>query len=351
MHPMALIPAADTIPVASWWFEVLGILTIAVHFMMVNMLLGGGLVSAYLGVFKRETATAKAISNKLPTLFALTVNFGVAPLLFLQVVYGQFFYTSAVLSAVWLMGTILLLILGYYSLYIHQHRQTGEQEKSPIFLFLSLVMILLISLVLTTALATMEHPELWDAYFTNAAGTLVNYFEPTTAPRYLHFLMASIAVGGLFVALATDLGWIKTNTDETKTLGLKVFTTATMLQMAAGLWWLMALERDVMLQFMGDNAGATGLFVFALLLAFLALSSGFKGQVKRTAVLTGLTILAMSGVRAMLRMLTLAPFFTADSLPVRDEYAPLVMFLAALAAGLLAIAYMLKLAFKPGLGR
>ena len=349
MNPMTLVPAPDAIPVPWGWFEGLNILTFALHILMVNILLGGSILAAYLAFADKDNPMSGALSNKLPTIFALTVNFGVAPLLFLQVTYGTFFYTSSVLSAVWFMSVIAFLILGYYSLYINQARIKSKPEAIPFWLLVGLVFIFFISLVLTSVIATMDNPDLWGEYFINAKGTILNFFEPTTVPRYLHFLVASIAVGGLFSAVVA--GKMKSlppeKTEKAKRTGTRLFATMTMIQMAVGLWWLIALEREVMLQFMGDNTLATVVFLVAVALTIPALMSAFAGNVKMTVVWTVLVVLAMSGVRAMLRIFTIDPYFSPTSLEVTNDPSSLVLFLVTLVVGLGVVAYMLKLAFKP----
>lgn len=347
MNPMTLVPAPDAIPVAWEWFEGLNVLTFALHIIMVNILLGAGILAAYLGLTDKDNPLVQGISCKLPTIFALTVNFGVAPLLFLQVTYGHMFYTSTVLSAVWWLSVIALLILGYYSMYIHQHRVKKQPETKPVFLVIALVFVLCISLVLTSVLATTDNPGLWGEYFTNAKGTILSFFEPTTVPRYLHFLVASIAVGGLFAAIIAGRlkGVSPERAEAAKQMGMRLFATMTMVQMATGLWWLIALPQEVMLKFMGENALASGLFLVSVLLTIPALMAGFGGKVKSAAVWTFLTILGMAGVRAMIRNFTVDPYFSPASLKVTGEYSPLVLFLATLVLGLITVAYMLRLAF------
>lgn len=348
MDTLALIPNADPIPVAWWWFEGLNLLTFVIHIVMVNAVVGGGLLALYLWFSDRTEPLAGVLAGKLPVFFALMVNFGVAPLLFLQVLYGQFFYTSAVMAAVWWLSVIGLLILGYYSLYIHQYRLKTAGSKVPLFLGLGMLLALCVSLVLTSVLSFMERPEQWVGYFDNAQGTVLGLFHAETAPRYLHFLFSSLAVGGLLAALLA--GWDKRLqgdvSEKARTVGMKLFTTATMLQMATGLWWLLALERDVMLQFMGDNPLATGLFVVAVGLTLPALSAGFRGKPKEAAVWTLITVAAMVSVRAMLRSFKLAPYFSPKDLVVNLEFSPLLLFLITLVLGLVIVAYMLRLAFR-----
>jgi len=73
------------------------------------------------------------------------------------------------------------------------------------------------------------------------------------------------------------------------------------------------------------------------------------GVSKKPGLAVGLTIatvLAMAITRAQVRLLTLAPYFSPANLPVKNEISPLLMFVVALAVGLAAIAYMLKVYAK-----
>jgi hypothetical protein len=219
----------------------------------------------------------------------------------------------------------------------------------PGFLFLALLLILCVSLVLTSVLATMETPFNWAEYFTNPQGTILTFFKATTVPRYLHFLLASMALGGLFAALlAVWPGQFPGGAaDRARTLGMKVFTTATLLQMAAGLWWLMALPQDILLRFLGGDVLASGLLLAGVASTVPLLLAGFAGRPKSAALWTVVTVFLMAGVRAKLRSLSLAPYFSPGDLDVAGEVSPLVLFLIILVLGLIAVGYMLRLAFRP----
>ena len=79
---------------------------------------------------------------------ALAINMGVAPLLFLQVLYGQFFYTSTVLMATYWLSIIFLLIITYYSIYIYKLKY-GTGGEGILFLGIPVVMMLVVSLLFT----------------------------------------------------------------------------------------------------------------------------------------------------------------------------------------------------------
>ena len=66
------------------------------------------------------------LGRLLPTVFAFTITLGVAPLLFLQVMYGQFLlYASSILIGVPWLAIIGIVILAYYGVYFFSMK--GEQ--------------------------------------------------------------------------------------------------------------------------------------------------------------------------------------------------------------------------------
>jgi len=181
-------------------------------------------------------------------------------------------------------------------------------------------------------------------------GWLLNLFEPTLLPRFLHFVLASLAIGGLTLALAATYGRNRgTEAAEAAVFsGMKWFTTCSILQMSAGFWWLVALDRPVQLTFMGGNVGATVLIVLAIGMTAPLLAAGFKRKPLAALGWTVAIVLAMCGVRAIIRGATLAPFFAPQSLAVTGETSPLVLFLVTLVIGLAAVLYMIKLFLRPG---
>jgi cytochrome b561 len=76
--------------------------------------------------------------------------------------------------------------------------------------------------------------------------------------------------------------------------------------------------------------------------------AGLRGNLPAACWLTGATVLAMAGVRAVLRAVTLAPYQTPEALKVTGEYSPLVVFLLAFALGLAGVGYLITLYRRAG---
>lgn len=116
MEFASLIPAPDALPIHWLWLQLLLTLTTFIHLVAMNLMLGAGIIGLATPHSSggEVVALRRDIGRTLPITIALTINLGVAPLLFLQVLYGQYFYTSSVLMAsLWLgMAVIFLALVG-----------------------------------------------------------------------------------------------------------------------------------------------------------------------------------------------------------------------------------------------
>lgn len=337
-----LIPAAEAIPSPWGWFEALLLLTFVLHVLFMNLTVGSAIIALTGHFTGRQKDLARELGHRLPTTLALQINMGVAPLLFVQVLYGQFLYTSSVLMAGWWLSAIAAVILGYYCLYIHAAKFESGPGLSRLALVLSLVMLLYTGFLLSNNMTLMLRPEAWAVYATNPHGSFLNVADPTLWARYTHMIVAAPAVAGLYAAL---LGGKKRRLDWVEH-GLKWFTRLTMAQFLAGAWLLFSLPRPVLLAFMGRDHLATGLLAAGVLAGLAALLAGLKKSTGAAAWLLVLTVALMAATRAQVRSLTLAPYFTPTSLPVTGDQTPFLMFAASLAVGLAAVAYMLRVYAK-----
>lgn len=343
MNP--LIPAPDAIPVAWGYFQVLLMLTFPLHLLLMNTVLGSSAVSLYARLKGGETQVrlAHELAKILPFLIALTINFGVAPLLFLQVLYGHLLYTSSVLMAIYWLGVPLILIVAYYAVYLYDFSFTTLGRRGLFLIAPALAIFLIIPFMFTNNMTLMLEPQQWAAYFGNPGGTVLNTGNPALWPRYLHFVIGGTAVGGLFVAL---FGRIKAKRDPLLgelaiRLGMNLFTALTLLQIMVGFWFLISLPLPVKLLFLGESWYHTALLAFGLLLALLALGAGFRRNVLLSAILLAPLGLIMVFIRDAVRTGYLKPFFDPALLRVMPQYSPLILFSVTLIAGIGVIVWML----------
>ena len=352
MDPALLVPQSDAIPVSYGWFQALLILTFVLHLLLMNTMLGSSIIALIteFGSTKASPPLNHKISRRLPTTIAFTVNFGVAPLLFLQVLYGHFMYTSSVLMAVYWISVIGLLIMAYYSAYLYNFKFEALGGSRAIFIALTTALLLIIGFFFTTNMTLMQRPDTWPRYFTNPRGTLLNMGDPTLWARYLHFVMASVAIAGLGQAILAKWRPAHGASDAKQDidLGLRWFSAATVVQILLGFWFLMALPPDKMQLFLGNNTLATVLLGIGLCTSLGALIAGLLQRVWLAAGTVLATVVVMVLMRDILRQAYLAPYFSLSDLTVVKQYSPMLLFLVAFAVGIGLIAYMLKLAFVAG---
>ncbi|MFO7728788.1 MAG: hypothetical protein R6X11_10730 [Desulfonatronovibrio sp.] len=349
MDPAGLIPVADSLPTHWGWFYFFIILTFILHLLLMNTMLGGGIISLVNHIRKGNKACpeCKDFALKLPYKIAFTINFGVAPLLFLQVLYGQFIYVSSIMMGVYWLSIIGIVIIMYYSAYIYDFKYDQWPGLKVYFLGIMVVLALVVAFFFVNNMTLMLNPEEWTGYFDNRSGTMLNLGDPTLIPRYLHFVVASIAVGGLFMAITWKF---KQDPKAASYIeqGMTWFVYATLVQIGVGLWFLISLPQEIMLLLMGGSALHTAIFLLAILSVILVLVFGFKKMVWPTSACLVLTITFMVIMRDLVRNAYLAQYYHPSERTVVPEYAPLFIFIGVLVVGLGAVFYMLKLAFEAG---
>jgi len=337
MDPRLLIPAPDTIPVPWGWFDALLHITFVAHILLMNAVVGGAAIALAAHLRGSNMALAKDLSTKMPTALALTINMGVAPLLFLQVLYGNFVYTSSVIMAAWWLSVIILVMAAYYGLYIYDFRFDTSGAR-PLLIAVPLALLVCVGFLFSNNMTLMLDPTRWTAWFDNRTGTLLNLGDPMLLPRWLHFMVGALAVGGLAVAL---LGRAKGDQDYVRT-GLTWFTRATLAQLVFGVWFLLSLPDPALKQFLGGNITSSLLLTGALILAAASLVTAFRGNVPGTLFWTVLTVAAMALVRDRLRDILLSPYQDIRSLAVTSEYSPMVLFLAVFLLAIPVVAWLVR---------
>jgi hypothetical protein len=244
----------------------------------------------------------------------------------------------------WL-SAVGLVILAYYGMYLFSLRHDGLGRGRTLVAGASALLLLLVAFVFVNNMSLMLRPEAWAAYFGRPDGTLLNLSDPTLAPRYLHFVLAALAVGGLFRAVVAA-GRGKKGLDSPADAeagvrrGMRWFSLATLAQLGVGAWFLVSLPREVMLLFMGRSPLPTAALVVGLAGAGLALAFGLTRRVRLAAWTTGATVAVMAVLRSELRAALLGPYLPAEGPEVVFQRLPLLIFLAALAGVLLSIGAM-----------
>ena len=346
MNPAHLIPTPDLLPVPWGWFQLLLSTTFLLHLLVMNIMLGWAIIAFCNHAFKESLPDdTLLISQKLPFTIAFTVNFGIAPLLFLQVLYGHFMYTSSVLMAIFWLSIVGLLILAYYATYIYNLQFTRLSGLHTLISGSIALFLLTITFFFTNNMSLMVSPESWLRYFDHPEGMMLNFADITLLPRYLHSVLASVAVGGLTLGLYHDWQRRRGNSAAASLIpsAMNWFSYATIANFGVGTWYFGSLPTSIR-----TVTGATGAFLLIFLLAgiaaaILSLIYGLQHRVRPAAGSVLGAIICMVAVRELVRRQTLAPWFSTSDLEVVPQYSPFILFLLIFAAGLLLIWWMIKL--------
>lgn len=357
--PILTIPEADPLPLPApgWMLWFLLMLTFLLHILPMNFVLGGSILGGISEALGRgggrphHRTLVAWLGKATPVAVAAAISLGVAPLLFVQVLYGRLFFTSSVLMAwPWLL-IVPLLILAYYGAYLRAFKGENLGSAGPVVGWVSVVFFLIIGFTFSNNMSLMLRPDLFRVkYFQGAGGLHLNLGDPTLIPRYLHFVIGALAVAAMVVVVH---GIVRRRRDpEYASWSIRYgsiwFVAATVVNMAVGLWWLVALPRETMLRFMGGSTAATVIFILAVILALAVLMHMvLVSQSSRPRVLTlsGVVILclllaAMVLTRDQVRRAALE---TAGFRPVAwvaPQWGPILLFAVLLVAAIGAVIWM-----------
>jgi len=355
-----LIPVLDAagLPGPPWLFHILLVFTFFLHLVFMNLTLGGTLLAAiahFRGGGRRDDFRC-VLSSRLMAInnygISLTITTGIAPLLFIQLIYQPFFYTATILLApIWL-AMLLLLTVGYYAAYLYKFRGTPARgQGGGLWLSLSAVMFLLIAMIHVAVHLVHAQPERWGALADGAWRVLA---DPTYWPRLLHFVFAGIGFSALVtvwwaVRRVQEGSDVATNT-EIAGWAWRWALWSTVLQVVDGFILLLLLPQAVLRGIMTGGLSTLGPLTAAILvgIGLLMMLSRATNPVDSPGLVTGtvaamtLTIAVMSVTRHQVRALYLAPSTSASDFLVVPQWGNFVVFVLLLAAGLGTVAYMVR---------
>jgi hypothetical protein len=309
----------------------------------------------------RRLAQAMLVTAKIAVSVAIVI--GVAPLLFVQVVYDPFWYTSNVLSAWWVIGVIVLLIAGYIALYIFywkNHDIVADGGKGGVWMVLSIALLLAVGFIVHSLTNQMLFPEHWMGWYApqgvvNPDGHSLHYWH---LPRFLFFIALSAPVTGAWLygyrrylqgaqeADAAYLGWLRGLAQNLMLIGGVVAVLIGALWMvtlpekmawfASSIWLLMAvvaLAAVVALPLVLRDRIDTGVWGYGIF------GAGAVG------------LIVVGAAREMLRFVTLLGSHGYDAMDYRinmDWYSTALFFTTFGVVGGVTLAYLLTVAWQAG---
>ncbi|MFC1513490.1 hypothetical protein ACFL5P_00600 [candidate division KSB1 bacterium] len=358
-----VIPTPDVLPIPApdWLFLFLLIFTFLIHLVFMNCLFGGTIYAAISYIKGKKDPNSAYLSQKMfnfmPVVIAFAVNFGVAPLLFAQTLYGHLLYSSSILMANYWFAIVPMIITGYYGAYLLKFKW-DKLKKSHIYVTSGVALIFsAVAFMFVNNMTLMLTPQEWfEHYFKNPATGSLNWGDMQIYPRYIHMLLGAVSVSGVWIMIigarrkTGDAEW----SDWAVKKGYKVFLWATMINILIGVWFLLAIPGNIAMSFLGRDAAATITFVFSLVLLAAAIiylrkaskspeniRSTFYGAGFLLGVLTLMIIM-----RHQLRAFYLEPVFTLDQLHSEPQWMAFSIFAVFLVIGFAAAGYMIRVVLK-----
>jgi len=182
--------------------QALLVVSFLAHILFVLLMVGGSLltvVAELLGLRRPDyDVLAKEIAATITVNKSLAVVLGVAPLLVINVFYTEYFYSAnALTGTAWIM-LVPLVTLAFLLGYAHKYSWTRLAASKPLHVALgasAAALFLFIPLVFLANINLMLFPDRW----TQVHGFLSALWLPNALPRYLHFLLAAVAITALFL--------------------------------------------------------------------------------------------------------------------------------------------------------
>lgn len=338
-------------------FQGLAVLTFALHIVFVNLVIGGALVAAW-GHFSKDelwNRLSRTLAKATTISISAAIVLGVAPLLFVQVIYDPLWYTANLLSAWWTVVFLLALIIGALAMYAFYLRRRKDLQRAGSFGLIAVACFLVAAFIIHTISMEALFPGEWQSWFysgtkMNTDGTGLYAFE---FGRLMHFIVPALLNIGIFLMLYAWYFRPRPDIDNEDLsriarLGLQLARFAVVLTALVGVWWLLIVPDS--LGFLSNHGLLAGI-VFSLGLMFLLFRAGRNpaGYAPHAALLSVVTVVFMSLARESLRMGYLEPFaYSVYEYPMTIDWGSTALFLGTFVLGAIVVAYLLRLAFTTG---
>ena len=346
-------------------FLILGVLTFALHIAAVHVMLGAATLTLR-GAFSKDynwRRLANAMLTTAKIAVSVAIVLGVAPLLFVQVVYDPFWYTSNVISAWWVIGFIITLIAGYismYAFYWKNHDMIANGGRSTYWLVLSILLLLTVGFIVHSLSNQMFYPERWLEWY--APG---GHIEPGGKElhqwhlsRFLFFITLSAPVTGAWlIAYRRYLqGSNETNQQFLKfilVLAQRLISIGGVLSLVIGAIWMFTLPEKMMW-----FAGSFWMWLaVAALISVVALPIALRDRLDQSwwgygVFLAGAVALIIVGAsREILRFVTLLGSHGYNALDYKinmDWYSTILFFTTFAVVGGVTLGYLITVAWQAG---
>lgn len=333
----------------------------SLHVVPMNLWYAGTLLAVVLGTFGHGhvKTVGHHIARVLPFALAFGINFGIIPLLFIQVAYYQFFYPATVLIAWPWFAVFWIVMVAYFSVYLYR---LAIEDKGPVRVgrklgWLSAGAFVVVGFIFANALSLMAGPDRWWGIFKSAniaggaTGLALNWTDPTLIPRWLFMFALAVMTTAVFVAV--DAAFLS-GRDEEEYCGYALrfagvlYSAGLLLFVAFGSWYIFG-TRPFALPLAIRNPVMRIIFPLTMLspgLPWLLLVLQRHGLSRKLVALIGIAqfgVVALNAIsRQWLQNVELSPYANLAARPADLQVGALVVFLTLFVGGLGLVAWMLS---------
>lgn len=299
-------------------FQLLMVITWVFHIAFVHLTLGAG-VLAIVGFIKRHNKDWEQLSIAMTKVAKVSVSMavvlGVAPLLFTQVIYDPQWYASNVLSASWVIGFIITLIIGYtlwFAFYFNNHE--GAAGSVIGFALVGLGLMLFDGFIMHVLSYQSLLPEQWINWYApngnvDTSGSVLHAWQ---WQRFGYIVLLSMVMIGAYLMAYAD--YFRTRTDMhgnylawARNMGARIAVAGIVISLPLLLLWYVDLPVHV------ADLTAVPFIVLAAIGAFSLIFFWSERNNRfdhgyRALLIYGSIITALAALREMVRIAYLQPF-------------------------------------------
>lgn len=191
------------LPMPEWVLVVVLVFSFLLHILFINLMIGSSILTFWYEIKGKKNndfdRLAREIAATITVNKSLAVVFGVAPLLSINVLYTLYFYSANALTGnIWI-SIVPWVAVSFLLFYLHKYSWDRLSDNKPLHLSIlgvGILSFLFIPFIFLTNINLMLFPEKW--------GEINGFFDamtlPNVFPRYFHFITASMAITGFFLA-------------------------------------------------------------------------------------------------------------------------------------------------------
>ncbi len=337
--PLSPTEVLTSLPAPVWFLLSIKAVGFYLHMVFMHIWLAG--IPTALFFRKTYPDISKRLLDVLPFVVAFGINAGIVPLLFIQVLFANAFYTATILQAWFWLSVIPLLLVGYYGLYLSR-LERWVRFSLPV----SFITFIGIGVIFASALTLMTHPDSWAQIFrkTTVFGAVHGFYLALSKTAVLRFfLTAGMAFQTLALFLMIDKeGFFgsKKLVHINRKIFFTMYTGGTLLFLGAG--FLYARESALQLsQLLYQGARFSFLLSFAGFI-YLVIRPG-RLQVLIALIAHGVHLGVQVFARQVVQYRLLSSTSSISTWPLRMDWQGFFFFIATFLIGVIMIIWLWRM--------